>query len=149
MTKYQEFLNGARIIPEDLFNDIINSLPNVEISHLNFEDLYDLQSQDTISEFIISDILYKWNFAYAENANFENKTFELNDVEFLEDLEEIKNTFSKWTISNYDELKEAIIEDNEEHEINDRIDKLVQEVRSKCFDNTGYISELEKFVNNL
>ena len=145
MTKYQEFLNSARIIPEDLFNEIVNSLPNIDITDIDFSDLYELGSCDEISEYIINYKLNDWNYCYSENTNFENKTFELNDVELLEDLEEIKNFFNKWTITNYDELKETIIESEEESKKLDKIDELTQEIRRKC-DN---IDKLEKFVNSL
>ena len=146
MTKYQEFLNNAGIIPEDLFDEIINSLPNIDIADIDFSsDLYELGSCDEISEYIINYKLNDWNYCYLENINFENKTFELYDVESLEDLEEIKNFFSKWTITNYDELKEIITESEEESKKLDKIDKLIQEIRYKC-DN---IDKLEKFVNSL
>ena len=145
MTKYQEFLNSVGVIPEDLFNDIIDSLPNIDIADIDFSDLYELGSCDEISEYIINYKLNDWNYCYSENTNFENKTFELNDVELSEDLEEIKNFFNKWTITNYDELKETIIESEEESKKLDKIDELIQEIRHKC-DN---IDKLEKFVNSL
>ena len=145
MTKYQEFLNNVGVIPEDLFNDIIDSLPNIDIANIDFSDLYELGSCDEISEYIISYKLNDWICCYSENINFENKTFELYDVESLEDLEEIKNFFSKWTITNYDELKETITESEEESKKLDKIDELIQEIRYKCDD----IDKLEKFVNSL
>ena len=145
MTKYQEFLNSAGIIPEDLFNEIINSLSNIDIGDIDFSDLYELGSCDEISERIINYKLNDWYYCYSENINFENKTFELYDVESLEDLEEIKNFFNKWTITNYDELKEIITESEEESKKLDKIDELIQEIRRKC-DN---IDKLEKFVDSL
>ena len=116
MTKYQEFLNGAyqeflnrvEIIPEDLFNDIVNNLPEIEISNIDFTNLYEFNSQDNISELIINEILRDWNYCNCYNVDFENKTFELEDVDSLEDLEKIKNIFNKWTISNYDTIKEEL-----------------------------------------
>jgi hypothetical protein len=145
MTKYQEFLNSVGIISEDLFDEIVNSLPNIDIIDIDFSDLYGLGSCDEISEYIINYKLNDWNYCYSENIDFENKTFELCDVESLEDLEEIKNFFSKWTITNYDELKETITESEEEDKKRDKIDKLIQEIRYKCDD----IDKLEKFVNSL
>ena len=145
MTKYQEFLDSVGVIPEDLFNDIIDSLPNIDIANIDFSDLYGLGSCDEISEYIINYKLNDWSYCYPENIDFENKTFELSDVESLEDLEEIKNFFSKWTITNYNELKEIITESEEEDKKRDKIDKLIQEIRYKCND----IDKLEKFVNSL
>ena len=145
MTKYQEFLDSAGIITEDLFNEIVNSFPNIDIVNIDFSDLYNLASCDAISEYIINYKLNDWDYCYSENTNFENKTFELIDVDFLEDLEEIKNFFSKWTITNYDELKKEIIESEEENKKLNKTEKLIQEIRCKC-DN---IDKLEKFVNSL
>ena len=144
MTKYQEFLNSAEIISEELFNNIINSLPECDITDVTF-DAYNLDSLDEISRCIIDSILNRWDYVYVDDLDFENKTFSLNDVESLEDLEEIKNFFSKWTITNYDELKETIIESEEESKKLDKIDELIQKIRCKCND----IDKLEKFVNSL
>ena len=144
MTKYQEFLNSARIIPEDLFNEIVNSLPNIDIADIDFSDLYELDSCDEISEYIINYKLNDWNYCYSENTNFENKTFELNDVEFSEDLEEIKNFFNKWTIANYEELKRDIEEKEKECEEEKTFDKLIDIIESKA-----NLVQLQKFVSKL
>ena len=103
MTKYQQFLNKLHIIPEDLFNDIIKSLPEVNIDDVEFE-VFDADSLNYVANSIISSILYNWNYVFPDCVDVENKTMELCDVESLKDLEEIKNTFTKWTIINYDEL---------------------------------------------
>jgi hypothetical protein len=40
MTKYQEFLNTAGIISEDLFNEIVNSLPEYDSNKVDFSNIY-------------------------------------------------------------------------------------------------------------
>ena len=65
-----------------------------------------LDSQDEIASEIIATILLNWSQVTCECVNFEKKTFDLVDVESLKDLREINATFSKWTITNYDECKE-------------------------------------------
>ena len=116
MTKYQEFLNKCNVLSEDLFNDIVNSLPEYDTADVDFYDIvYDcLDSQDEISRCIIDSLLNEWNYVYVEEVDFENKTMVLQDVDTLEDLEDIKNKFSKWTISNYEDLKKAVLESEEE-----------------------------------
>lgn len=137
MTKYQEFLNANEIISEDLFNEIIDSLPEVNISEISF-NLYDYNSQDEIAQAIIEVILSNWNYAYSDNIDFKNKCFDLF-VDSLEDLEEIKNKFSKWTISNYDEITEELEECNKIDIFNSRIDL----IRSKAT-----LSDLEKIIKD-
>ena len=112
MTKYKQFLESIGVISEELFNDIINSLPEVDILPIEL-DIYSFDSMDEISQRIIDFILSDWNYVYSDSVNFENKTFEINDVESLKDLEEIKKTFDKWTITNYEDTK-AYLEDEEE-----------------------------------
>ena len=143
MTKYQQFLNSAEIISEDLFNDVINSLPECDIESISFDDTMCLDSQDYIAECIISEILDNWKYAFAEDVDFENKTFSLCDVDSLEDLEEIKNTFDKWTISNYDELYEEIVNDQEEN--NEYENKMT--LFKSYMDDISY-EDLKKFLNN-
>lgn len=143
MTKYQQFLNSAEIISEDLFNDIINSLPECDIECISFDDTTFLNSQDYIAECIISEILDNWRYAFVEDVDFENKTFSLADVDSLEDLEEIKNTFDKWTISNYDELYKSIVSDQEEN--NEYENKM--SLFKSYIDDIPY-EDLKKFLNN-
>jgi hypothetical protein len=115
MTKYQEFLNKAHVISEELFYEIVDSLPEYDNEKTSFEDLYEFDSQDEIASEIIATILLNWPWVTCENVNFESKSFDLVDVQSLKDLEEIKETFSKWTINNYDQCKEScIVIENEE-----------------------------------
>lgn len=116
MTKYEQFLDKAGVISEESFNEIIDSLPDFDIDDADFSNLYDFSSKNEILESIFSVILNQWNYVYVDNLDFDSKTVELDDVETIEDLEEIKNTLSKWTISNYEDLKESINEKNEEND---------------------------------
>jgi hypothetical protein len=141
MTKYQQFLESIGIIPEDLFNEIIDSLPEVDIDSIDF-DLNGADSLDDVAEQIISYILQDWEYVYVEELDFENKTLTLYDVESLKDLEEIKETFSKWTITNYDDLVEQLKE--EENEDNKEFESLINKIRSNAT-----IEQLRKFVDSL
>ena len=140
MTKYQQFLESIGIIPEDLFNEIIDSLPEVDIDLIDFE-LDGADSLDDIAEQIISYILQDWEYVYVEELDFENKTLTLEDVQSLKDLEEIKETFSKWTITNYDDLVEQFEEENEDDK---EFESLINKIR---FNAT--IEQLRKFVDSL
>ena len=119
MTKYQEFLNGINVIPEDLFYEVLDSLPEYDSDKIDFLNIYDYNSQDEIAAEIIATILYNWPSVTCECVNFEKKTFNLVDVESLKDLREINATFSKWTITNYDEYKEVLLseETNKEKDV--------------------------------
>jgi hypothetical protein len=119
MTKYQEFLNGINVIPEDLFYEVLDSLPEYDSDKIDFLNIYDYTSQDEIAAEIIATILYNWPSVTCECVNFEKKTFDLVDVESLKDLREINATFSKWTITNYDEYKEILLgeETNKEKDV--------------------------------
>ena len=144
MTKYQEFLNKANIISEDLFDDIINSLPDFDMEDTEMDNLFDYNSQDEIASEIIATILQRWNYTTCEEVDFDKKTFEIVDVESEKDLEEIKNTFSKWSISNYDECLEEIREIETNNAKDEKIEKLISFIR-----NHASVEELEKFVNSL
>ena len=145
MTKYQEFLDAIGIISENDFNEIIDSLPNFNIDESISRDIdfYDLSSLDSVSSIIINEILKNWDYCYAEDVDFIDKTFELNDVDSLEDLKEIKNTFPKWTIINYDDLKSQIEEERNENENYCKMEKLIQKIRTR-FENN--VDELEKLL---
>lgn len=139
MTKYQEMLEEVGIIPEDIFNDIINSLPAYNLYFKDIE-LYEITSIDDLCTCCINEILYDYLYAYADNVDFDNKTFELCDVNSLNDLIEIKNKFSKWTISNYDEMAKDVQESSPEKDY-DKKNKLFNEY----VDDVSY-EDLEKFL---
>lgn len=115
MTKYQEFLNGINVISEDLFYEVVDSLPEYDSNKVDFlSNIYDYTSQDEIAAEIIATILFNWSCVTCEDVDFKKRTFTLVDGSSLKDLEEIKETFSKWkwTINNYEECKEWFL--NEE-----------------------------------
>lgn len=144
MTKYQEFLNKANIISEDLFNDIIKTLPDFDMEDAEMDNLFDYNSQDEIAAEIIATILQKWNYATCENVNFERRIFDVCDVDSREDLEEIKSTFSDWTITNYDECLEEIKEIEEDQAKDEKREGLLNYIR-----NHASIEDLENFANGL
>jgi hypothetical protein len=144
MTKYQEFLNKANIISEDLFNDIINSLPDFDMEDTEMDNLFDYNSQDEIAAEIIATILQNWNYVTCENVDFERRTFDVCDVDSREDLEEIKSTFSNWTITNYDECLEEIKEIEEDQAKDEKREGLLNYIR-----NHASIEDLENFANGL
>jgi hypothetical protein len=144
MTKYQEFLNKANIISEDLFNDIIKTLPDFDMEDAEMDNLFDYSSQDEIAAEIIATILQNWNYVTCENVDFERRTFDVCDVDSREDLEEIKSTFSNWTITNYDECLEEIKEIEEDQAKDEKREGLLNYIR-----NHASIEDLENFANGL
>ena len=144
-TKYQQFLENVDVISEEKFNEIINSLPEINIENINFSYLNpDFNDEDEIACIIIDSVLECFNYVYVENVNFSNKTFSLDDVESLEDLEEIKNIFSNWTIDNYDELLKELEEEENSDEENSEREKLIFSIANKAT-----IDQLRKFLNDL
>ena len=89
MVTYNEYLSNIGIIDEDDFNNIVNSLP--EVDDVDFYD-YDYDN-DSIAESIINAILRKFDYVYIEHCNVLNKTLMLNDVQSIKDLESIKSIF--------------------------------------------------------
>lgn len=139
-SKYEQFLDSCNIIPECNFNEIIESLPEVDLDKVYFDSLYDLDVEDDIAKVIIDAILSNWQYAYCETADFENRTFELSDIESLEDLEEIKDYFcenSEWHIENYEDLKEELEQENK----NINKQKLLDIISSNAT-----LSDLEKII---
>lgn len=143
MTKYQQFLESIGVISEDLFNKVIDSLPEIDIDLVNFE-LDEADSPNDIAIRIISYILQDWDYAYVDDIDFENKTFSLDDVDSLEDLEEIKNKFTKWTITNYDDIVEQLKEEEKESKEDKEFESLLNEIRYKA-----NVEQLKKFINSL
>ena len=147
MTKYEQFLKTCNVMSEQEFNEVIDSLPIKEIDPipiLYFEGLDDLSDQDELSRTIIDNILYDWHYVFCDTANFNSKTFELEDVDSLEDLEEIKNKFEGWTISNYDELKEDLEKEEQLSKEEKEFDNLIDTIKSKAD-----LVQLQKFVETL
>ena len=113
-TKYQQYLEKCDVIDEDSFNKVVDSFPEFDIENVDIETIVYQQDIDELCKSIIDSILNNWRYAYCDEANFDRKTFDLEDVESLDDLEEINNYFlesSDWTIQNYEELKEDLEEE--------------------------------------
>ena len=142
-TKYQQFLESIGVITEDLFNEVIDSLPEIDIDLVNFE-LDEADSSNAIAIQIITYILQDWDYVYVDDIDFKHKTFLLEDVNSLEDLEEIKNTFTKWTITNYDDIVEQLKEEEKESEEDKEFESLLNEIRYKA-----NVEQLKKFVDSL
>ena len=139
MITYKEFLEKANIISEDLFDDIVRTLPDVEIEDVSFDDIYEFDSQDEIASTIIAAILNKWDWVTCSDVNFERRTFCLDDVQSEKDLKEIVETFTNWTITNYEEALEWC----KENEKNER----EEEEREKILMHLKYSATIEQLRN--
>ena len=139
MITYKEFLEKANIISEDLFNDIVRTLPDVEIEDVSFDDMYEFDSQDEIASTIIAAILNKWDWVTCSDVNFERRTFCLDDVQSEKDLKEIAETFTNWTITNYEDALEWCKE-NEKNEKE-------EEEREKILMHLKYNATIEQLRN--
>ena len=123
MVTYNDFLSALGIIGESDFDNILKSLPE-NGEYLNEEDLnqtsLDADEMTDINCVVLAlaDIYINDNFEYAyiEDINFNNKTIELGDVNTLEDLDNIVKAFNNYTIVNYDDLKNTILEEIAESE---------------------------------
>ena len=144
MITYKEFLERANIISEELFNDIIRTLPDVDIEEVNFLDIYELDSQDEIASELIATILNKWDCATCSDVNFERRTFCVDDVQSEKDLKEISATFSNWTITNYEEALEWCKENEESEKEDEEREQILRDLRY----NTS-IEQLREFKNLL
>ena len=116
MITYSEFLEQINIIPESEFNEIIDSLPDCDINDVEF-DSYNCNDDRDIADSVINGILNNWNLAWTDSIDVDNRSFEVYDVECLSDLEEMKETFSEWTISNYEEIKNDLLEEEKSDEM--------------------------------
>ena len=143
---YEYFLSECNILSEELFNEIVDSLPKCDILSIDFSDISygGFDSMDEVSQCIINHILQDWNWVFSEDVNFDNKTFNLEDCQSLEDLEEIKERFdnTNWNIINYEDIKEEIQEsdrkENEEIKKRSLFNSIINDVSLK---------DLEEFAN--
>jgi hypothetical protein len=117
MTKYQQFLEKICVISEDQFNEIVKEFPDVDISLLEL-DSYDDNTVDDVARAFVEVILRDYDYVYPDELDFEDKTISFEDIESLEDLKSIKQRFSNWNITNYDELKEYLLQEEEENKKN-------------------------------
>ena len=145
MITYKEFLEKINIISEEDFNEIIESLPDRDINDIEF-DLYNCDNKQDIAYILINGILNNWNLAWTDITDVDDHSFEVHDVECLSDLEEIKETFSKWTISNYEEIKNGLLEKEKSNEIyNERKEK--EGLFNSIIDKIS-LDDLKKLVND-
>ena len=137
MTKYQEFLKKIGIISEEEFNKVASSFPTIDIELLNTYDydLDELRFYNKIATMFIEVILQEYAYVYVEDIDFDSKEISLGDIQSLEDLNNIQKELSNWTISNYEELKEDLLEAEQE-------DKNDKEYCSK-------INLINKVINNV
>ena len=149
MITYSEFLEQINIIPESEFNEIIESLPDCDINDVEF-DSYNCNDDRDIADAVINGILNNWNLAWTDSIDVDNRSFEVYDVECLSDLEEIKETFSEWTISNYEKIKNDLLNDLLEEEKSDEMYKERKEKEGLFNSIIDKISldDLKKLVND-
>jgi hypothetical protein len=144
MITYKELLKQYKIISEEQFNELINSLPDFDLENgIAVIDVDDLTSIQAITEFILTNcILDKFRFVYAVVISFDNKELELCDVQSLEDLEEIKNLLNKWTISNYNDIKQELLEEEQNDNYNEKLDLF------KSIINDISVEQVKQIVND-
>lgn len=117
MITYSEFLEEIGIIDEYDFDEIIESLPECDLNDVDF-DIYNCCNKQDIADTVISGILNNsWDTVWADSIDSDNYSFEVCDVECLSDLEEIKETFSEWTISNYEEIKNDLLKEEKSNKM--------------------------------
>lgn len=141
MTNYQKFLESVGIIPEESFNEVIESFPVFDLDSIDFAEMY--ESEDEVARCIIDYFLSDIGdgLLYSDDVDFENKTFTIyGTINSQEDLSKIKNTFTKWTINDYDDIVDQIEEDQSIKEVESLIDKI-----RRC----ASIEQLKNFVNSL
>ncbi len=127
-TKYQQYLEKCGIVDEDSFNKVIDSFPEFNMENVTIEAYYDINE---ICTAIIDSILSEWDYCYCEDVDFESRSFYLEDVNSLEDLEKICNYFknSKWTIDNYSELKKCLEEEAKTDKENREMERLLNIIK--------------------
>ena len=144
MITYKEFLEEANIISEDSFNDIVRALPDIEVEELSFDDVYEFDSQDEIASTIIAAILNKWDWVTCSDVDFERRTFYLDDVQSEEDLKEIAETFTNWTITNYEDALEQCKENEKNEREEEEKEKILMYLR-----HNATIEQLRNFEKNV
>jgi hypothetical protein len=145
MITYKEFLEKANIISEELFNDIIRTLPDVDIEEVNFLDIYELDSQDEIASELIATILNKWDCATCSDVNFERRTFCVDDVQSEKDLKEINATLSNWIITNYEEALEWCKENEKSEKEDEEREQILRDLRYNA--SIEQLREFRKSIN--
>lgn len=138
--KYKQFLQLNKIISEEDFNKLLEAFPaDIDLSNIDW-DGSDLNNIEEITEQLIQAYLnQKTSTAWCDDVSYKDKFFELYDIESLEELELIKNSFSNWNIRNYSIIAQALKEKDD----NQRFDDLIDYIRFNVS-----LEQLEKFVNN-
>ena len=127
-TIYRKYLKGINVIQEEEFNKILEILP-IDLLDKAFSDLENdsilygfFENTRNINEvaidlvnLILQDIIY----VFCEDFTVSEASMYISDVDSLEDLEKIKNRFSKIKISNYEEIKKDLEEQEEQRILND------------------------------
>jgi hypothetical protein len=143
MTKYQQFLEKLFIISEDQFDEIVKEFPDIDISLLEL-DSYDDNNVDDVARAFVEVILRDYDYAYPDELDFEARTISLEDVESLEDLESIKQRLSNWNITNYGELREYLLQEEEENKKDAEHKKKINLI-TNTIDNIP-IEDLKEFI---
>lgn len=141
---YKEYLKELGIISEEEFNEVIESLPKIDIrfSEVNFNDSDKKSLAFDLIDYILQD---KWRGVWLYNCEYDNKLFSIDGVQSIKDLEEIKEFFSpNWTIDGYDDILEQLKEAEEEPE-----EVKVTVLRDEIFCKLHDIEDVNKLKNIL
>lgn len=142
---YKEYLKELGIISEEEFNEVIESLPKIDIrfSEVNFNDSDKESLAFDLIDYILQD---KWRGVWLYSCEYNNKLFSIDGVQSIKDLEEIKEFFSpNWTIDGYDDILEQLKEAEEETE-EVKVTVLRDEISCKLYD-IGDINKLKNILN--
>lgn len=139
MTKYQEFLEGIGIISEERFNKVIESLPGLDIRSIYFRNYPIIKDEDVLVCILLDNIFDEVSIS---SADFENKEIEIEYAYSIQELDFVKNKLPKWTIINYDDIKEDLLEEEEK-------ESLLEEVQSKIkYSDKETLEKILKVMNN-
>ena len=116
MVTYEDYLYNCDVVSRDIFDEVIDNLPDMEID-FDSVTLYSTDDEDSTAEALINGILYtNWNNSLLDacNVDFDNRCFDLDGVEDFDELESIVAAFENWTITNYEDIKKELEEESEE-----------------------------------
>ena len=128
MNMYKKYLEMIGVMSETEFNellDLFDKSVTEDFDELRIDSEFimnpDELAESLINHYIETHLDIQSNNCYAWYVNAEPKEFELSGVDHIEDLLAIKDAFPKWSITNYDELYEALSMENSENSIIDNI----------------------------
>ena len=107
--KYKQFLKDIEIIDEATFIEIINSLPDFNIEEVDWSNCCFDDKDD-----LCTTIMYHLSDYYVDWCDFDAKEYSICYTDSLEELESIKNTFNGWKLTNYEDVKKEIEEEQKE-----------------------------------